>query len=171
MQIIWQATINECKSQEEVDILKQHLYIKRLPKSFDYLDESYSKIENKLARPIYNDNTRTTISTHHRKIIAQNKCDLMKLYINMAEAAVRGYRQYGEDEKQNLINRMIKDPSRQVYIERFIKAIEERQKHIRQHTQYQTQRRIHFFYRRSDDHRKHWHRRSSYRLNLYWDIL
>ncbi|CAF5219848.1 unnamed protein product, partial [Rotaria magnacalcarata] len=104
MQIIWQATINECKSQEEVDILKQHLYIKRLPKSFDYLDESYSKIENKLARPIYNDNTRTTMSARHRKIIAQNKCDLMKLYINMAEAAVRGYRQYGEDEKQNLIN-------------------------------------------------------------------
>ncbi|CAF1956582.1 unnamed protein product [Rotaria magnacalcarata] len=171
MQIIWQATINECKSQEEVDILKQHLYIKRLPKSFDYLDESYSKIENKLARPIYNDNTRTTMSARHRKIIAQNKCDLMKLYINMAEAAVRGYRQYGEDEKQNLINRMIKDPSRQVYIERFIKAIEERQKHIRQHTQYQTQRHIHFFYRRSDDHRTHWHRRSSYRLNLYWDIL
>ncbi|CAF4516883.1 unnamed protein product [Rotaria socialis] len=171
MQIIWQATINECKSQEEVDILKQHLYIKRLPKSFDYLDESFSKIENKLARPIYNDNTRTTISTHHRKIIAQNKFDLMKLYINMAEAAVRGYRQYGEDEKQNLINRMIKDPCRQVYIEQFIKAIEERQNHIRQHTQYQTQRRIHFFYRRSDDHRKHWHRRSSYRLNLYWDIL
>ncbi|CAF4789283.1 unnamed protein product [Rotaria socialis] len=52
---------------------------------------------------------------------------------------------------------MIKDPWRQVYIEQFIKAIEERQKHIRQHTQYQTQRRIHFFYRRSDDHRKHWH--------------
>ncbi|CAF4309957.1 unnamed protein product, partial [Rotaria sp. Silwood2] len=96
MQVIWQATINECKSQQNVDILKQHLFIKRIPKSLDYLDQSFSNVENKLSKPVYNDNIRTTISTRHKKIIAQNKCDLMTLYISMAEAAVRGYHQYGE---------------------------------------------------------------------------
>ncbi|CAF3280432.1 unnamed protein product, partial [Rotaria sp. Silwood2] len=65
-----------------------------------YLDQSFSNVEHKLARPIYNDNIRTTIAARHKKIIAQNKCDLMTLYISVAEVAVRGYRQYGENEKK-----------------------------------------------------------------------
>lgn len=170
MQIIWQATINESKSQEEVDILKQHIYIKRLPKSFDYLDQSFSKVNKKLARPVYNDNIRTSLLTNHQKIIAQNKCDLMRLYISMAEAAVQGYYQYGENEKQNLINRMKQNPRRKSFVEQLIKAIEDRQKYIRNHIQYLTRRRIHFFYRRSDDRRTKCNRRS-YHLNSYWNIL
>jgi hypothetical protein len=101
MQIIWQATIDEYKSQEEVDILKQHVYVKRIPKSLDYLDESLKKIEKKLTKSVYNNNIRTTISSRHKKIIAQNKCDMITLYISMAEAAVHGYHRYGEDEKKN----------------------------------------------------------------------
>lgn len=170
MQIIWQATINECKSQENVDILKQHLYIKRIPKSLDYLDQSYVKIKNKLAMPIFNQNTRTTILTRHQKIIAQNKCDLITLQISLNEAAVRGYYQYGQDEKKKLISRMKQDPDRQTVVEQFIQAIEQRQKHIRQYKQYLTQRRIRFFYHRSDDRRPRWNRRG-YRINQYWNIL
>ncbi|CAF3277738.1 unnamed protein product, partial [Rotaria sp. Silwood2] len=170
MQVIWQATINECKSQQNVDILKQHLFIKRIPKSLDYLDQSFSNVENKLSKPVYNDNIRTTISTRHKKIIAQNKCDLMTLYISMAETAVRGYYQYAENEKKKLVNRMKQDPLRQEFIDQFIQAIEQRQKHIRQYMEYLTKRRIHFFYYRSDDRRQKWYRRS-YHLNLYWDIL
>jgi hypothetical protein len=170
MQIIWQATVDEYKSQEEVDILKQHLYVKRIPKSLDYLDESLQKINKKLAKPIYNNNIRTTISSRHKKILAQNKCDMMTLYISMAETAVRGYHQYGEDEKKKLLDHMLQDPVRQSKAHQFIKAIEERQKHIRQHIEYLTKRRIHFFYHRSDDRRQKWNRRS-YQLNLYWDIL
>ncbi|CAF5124410.1 unnamed protein product, partial [Rotaria sp. Silwood1] len=67
MQIIWQATINECKSQQNVNILKQHLYMKRIPKSLDYLDQLFSNVEHTLARPIYNDNIRTTLTTRHKK--------------------------------------------------------------------------------------------------------
>ncbi|CAF4998278.1 unnamed protein product [Rotaria sp. Silwood1] len=170
MQIIWQATMNECKSQQNVDILKQHLYMKRIPKSLDYLDQSFSNVEHTLARPIYNDNIRTTFTTRHKKIIAQNKLDLMTLYISMSEAATRGYHQYGEDEKNKLIHRMNHDSLRQFFVEPFIQAIEHRQKHIRQYMQYATKRRLHFFYHRSDDRRQNWYRRS-YHLNLYWDIL
>ncbi|CAF2717860.1 unnamed protein product [Rotaria sp. Silwood2] len=113
---------------------------------------------------------RTTISTRHKKIIAQNKCNLRTLYISMAEAAVHGYHQYDENEKKKLVNRMKQDPLRQGFVEQFIQAIEQRQKHIRQYMEYLTKRRIHFFYHRSDDRRQKWYRRS-YHLNLYWDIL
>ena len=170
MQIIWQATINEYKSQEEVDILKQHLYVKRIPKSLGYLDESLWKIEKKLTKPVYNNNIRTKILSKHKKIIAQNKCDIMTLNISISEAAVRGYRQYSEDEKKKLLDRMLKDPLRQSKAYQFIEAIEERQKHIQQQIKYLTKRRIYFFYHRSDDHRQKWNR-WSYQLNLYWDIL
>ncbi|CAF4185657.1 unnamed protein product, partial [Rotaria sp. Silwood2] len=99
-----------------------------------------------------------------------NKSYLMPLYITLAEPAVRGYHQYGENEKKKLVNRMKQDPLRQEFIEQFIQAIEQRQKHIRQYMEYLTKRRIHFFYHRSDDRRHKWYRRS-YHLNLYWDIL
>ncbi|CAF0985688.1 unnamed protein product [Rotaria sordida] len=170
MQVIWQATINECNSQQNVDILKQHLYMKRIPKSLDYLDQSFSKVEHTLARPIYNNNIRTTLSTRYKKIIAQSKCDLMTLHISMSEAAVRGYYQFSEDEKNKLVNRMKQDPLRQESIESFIQAIEQRQKHIREHMQYLTKRRLHFFCHRSDDRRQKWNRRS-YHLDLNYDIL
>ncbi|CAF1684773.1 unnamed protein product [Rotaria sp. Silwood1] len=88
----------------------------------------------------------------------------------MAESATRGYHQYSEDEKNKLINRMNHDSLRQFFVEPFIQAIEQRQKHIRQYMQYATKRRLHFFYHRSDDRRQKWYRRS-YHLNLYWDIL
>ncbi|CAF5042455.1 unnamed protein product [Rotaria sp. Silwood1] len=170
MQIIWQATINECKSQQNVDILKQHLHMKRIPKSLDYLDQSFSNVEHTLARPIYNDNIRTTLTTRHKKIIAQNKLDLMTLYISMSEAATCGSHQYSEDEKNKLIHRMNQDSLRQFFVEPFIQAIEQRQKRIRQYMQYATKRRLHFFYHCSDDRRQKWYRRI-YHLNLYWDIL
>ncbi|CAF4352455.1 unnamed protein product [Rotaria sp. Silwood2] len=169
-QIIWQATINECKSQENVDVLKQQLYMKRISKSLQYLDQSLSKVEKTLARPIFNDNIRTTISSRHKKIIAQNKSDLMSLYISMTEASARGYHEYAENEKNKLINRMKQNLLRQNCTEQLIHAIEQRQKHIRQYMQYATKRRLHFFYHRSDDRRQKWYRRS-YHLNLYWDIL
>jgi hypothetical protein len=140
MQIIWQATIDEYKSQEQVDILKQHVYVKRIPKSLDYLDESLPNIEKKLTKPVYNNNIRTTISSRHQKIIAQNKSDMITLYIRMAEAAVRGYHQYGKDEKKKLLDRMLQDPLQQVKTHQFIKAIEERQKHIQQHIESLTKR-------------------------------
>jgi hypothetical protein len=65
---------------------------------------------------------------------------------------------------------MLQDSLRQHKAHQFIKAIEERQKHIQQHIEYLTKRRIHFFYHRSDDRRQKWNRRS-YHLNPYWDIL
>ncbi|CAF2717694.1 unnamed protein product [Rotaria sp. Silwood2] len=170
MQIIWQATNNEGKSQENVDILKQHLFLKRIPKSLNYLDESFSKVEHMLRRPIFDDNIRTTLSTRHKKIIAQNKCDLLKLYISMAEASVRGFHEYAEKEKKNLISRMQKNPHRHMVIEQLNSAIEQRQDHIRQCMEYLTQHRLRFFYHRSDDRRQKWYRRS-YHLNLHFDIL
>ena len=170
MQIIWRATKNECKSQEQVDILKQHLYLKRIPKSFDYLDQSFQKVEKKLRKLVYSNNVRATISFRHKKIIAQNKCDLITLHISMAEVAARGYHQYSEDEKKKLYEHMIKDPLRQSMANQFKEAIEKRQKHIRQDLQYLTKRRLTFFYQRSDDRPLKWYRRS-YHLNLNWDIL
>ena len=172
IQKIWRSTVHQYKSQATVDVLKLRLYKKRLPKSFDYLNRPLEQVERQLSKSIYKKyrNIQTTLLTRYKKIIAQNKCDLMKFHISMAEAAVRAYQQSSQDEKKKLFDRMINDSSRQAIVNSMKEAVEQRQKHIQQQIQYSTKRRLTFFYHRSDDRPSKWNRRS-FRLNPYWDIL
>ena len=172
IQKIWRPTVHQYKSQATAHILKLRLYKKRLPKSFDYFNQPLEQIERELSKSIYKHkrNIRTTLLTRYKKIIAQNKSDLMKFHISMAEAAVRAYQQSSDDEKNELFNRMMKDQSRQALVNPLKEAIEQRQKHIQQQIQYSTKRRLSFFYHRSDDRPMKWNRRS-FHLNPYWDIL
>ena len=74
------------KQKTHVAILKQRIYTKRLPTSFNLLDHSIDNIEKMLSQqPLLDENKRTTISNERTKMIAKYKYDMMALSIRTAE--------------------------------------------------------------------------------------
>jgi hypothetical protein len=102
--LIWQAAKDKLQAEEEVAILKQRIYTKRLPSSFGILDHSIDNIENMLKQPALNQDKRATLSFRRLKTIAQFKYDLMVLSITTAEETVRSHANTIADEKKKLID-------------------------------------------------------------------
>ncbi|CAF1617636.1 unnamed protein product [Didymodactylos carnosus] len=86
--IIWQATSDQTQAEEEVVVLKQRIYTKRLPPSFGVLDHSIDNIEQILTRPVLDQDKCAILSSRRLKTIAQFKYDLMVLAITTAEETV-----------------------------------------------------------------------------------
>ena len=94
--------MDQLQAEEEVAILKQRIYSKRLPHSFNILDHSIDNIEQMLTRPILDQDKRVTLSFHRLKTIAQFKYGMMKLTITTAEEIVRSHTKIVLDEKKKL---------------------------------------------------------------------
>ena len=101
---MWQATMAQLQADQEVATLKQRVYCKRLPPSYDILDHSIDNIEGMLTRPILDQDKRTTIASRRLKTIAQFKYDLMVLSIVTAEAIARSHGDIIADEKKKLLD-------------------------------------------------------------------
>ncbi|CAF1366556.1 unnamed protein product, partial [Rotaria sordida] len=102
--VIWQATKDKLQAEEEVAILKQRIYTKRLPASDAILDYSIDPIENMLKQPALNKDKRATLSFRRLKTIAQFKYDMMVLTIATAEETVRSHISIIANEKKKLID-------------------------------------------------------------------
>ncbi|CAF4202114.1 unnamed protein product [Rotaria sordida] len=102
--VIWQATKDKLQAEEEVAILKQRIYTKRLPASYAILDHSIDPIENMLKQPALNKDKRATLSFRRLKTIAQFKYDMMVLTIATAEETVRSHISIIANEKKKLID-------------------------------------------------------------------
>ncbi|CAF1391421.1 unnamed protein product [Rotaria sp. Silwood1] len=102
--IIWQATKDKLLADEQVAILKQRIYTKRLPPSFAVLDHSIDNMENMLKQPALNNDKRATLSYRRLKTIAQFKYDMMILTISTAEETVRSHANIIANEKKKLID-------------------------------------------------------------------
>ncbi len=102
--IIWQAVKDKLQAEEDVAILKQRIYTKRLPSSFGILDHSIDNIENMLKQPALHQDKRATLSYRRLKTIAQFKYDMMVLAITTVEETVRSYTSIIANEKKKLID-------------------------------------------------------------------
>ncbi|CAF4123568.1 unnamed protein product, partial [Rotaria sordida] len=102
--IIWQATKDKLQVEEQVAVLKQRIYTKRLPASFAILDHSIDNMENMLKQPALNQDKRATLSFRRLKTIAQFKYDMMVLAITTTEETVRCHASIIADEKKKLID-------------------------------------------------------------------
>ncbi|CAF1577846.1 unnamed protein product [Adineta steineri] len=102
--IIWQAVKDKLQAEEDVAILKQRIYAKRLPSSFSILDHSIDQMENMLKQPAINQDKRATLSFRRLKTIAQFKYDIMVLTISTAEETVRSHTNIIANEKKKLID-------------------------------------------------------------------
>jgi hypothetical protein len=94
--------VDKHRAEEHVAILKQRLYTKRLPTSFNILDHSIDQIEKMLIQPAFHADQRATLSSRRLKTIAQFKYDLISLEITTAEELTRSYTEIIVNEKQKL---------------------------------------------------------------------
>jgi hypothetical protein len=125
--------------------LKQRIYSKRLPPSFNLLDHSIDNIEKLLARSTLDQNKRTTLFNERLKMIAKYKYDMMTLTIRTAEEIVRHHIEIILDEKKKLAssaNDQVRLPKPLVMI---LNTIAERQSNIIKRAQLITKQKLSFF--------------------------
>ena len=136
------------KQQAEgyVAILKQRIYTKRLPASFNLLDHSIDNTEQLLGQPVLDQDKRATLSSRRLKTIAQLKYDLMVLEITTSEELVRSHADVIANEKKKLINPTGTPPAPlPKSLVAVLNAIAARQSNITQRAQLITKHRISFF--------------------------
>ena len=92
------------QAEDQLAILKQRIYTKRLPSSFAILDHSIDNMENMLKQPALHRDKRATLAYRRLKTIAQFKYDMMVLTITTAEETVRSHTSIIADEKKKLID-------------------------------------------------------------------
>jgi len=103
--LIWQATIEKQRSEEQMAILKQRIYTKRLPPSFNLLDHSIDHIEQLLSQQsILNKNKCITLLDERSKMIAKYKLDLMTLTIRTIKELIQSHTNIIVNEKKKLID-------------------------------------------------------------------
>jgi len=129
-----------------VAILKQRIYSKRLPPSFNLLDHSIDNIEKMLSQQtILDQHKRATFSNEHLKMIAKYKYDIMTLTIRIAEEIVQRHTEIIVNEKKKLIDHTDKQVSLPKTLISIINAISKRQSNIIQRAQIITKQKISFF--------------------------
>ncbi|CAF5167749.1 unnamed protein product, partial [Rotaria magnacalcarata] len=101
--IIWQAAQSKLHAEEQLAILKQRIYTKRLPSSFNILDHSIDNVEHLLKQSIINRDKSATLSFRRLKTIAQFKYDIMTLEMTTVEEIIRSHVNIIADEKKKLI--------------------------------------------------------------------
>ncbi|CAF5006920.1 unnamed protein product, partial [Rotaria socialis] len=102
--IIWQAAQSKLHAEEQLAILKQRIYTKRLPSSLNILDHSIDNVEHLLKQSIINRDKSATLSFRRLKTIAQFKYDIMTLEMTTVEEIIRSHVNIIADEKRKLID-------------------------------------------------------------------
>ena len=129
--MIWQGTADQCKAEEEVAILRQRVFLKRLPQSLDTLiDHTVEPLRTMLYRAGLDKDRRATLASHCSKTITQYKFDLMALTIAAAEDTARAHTQAILDAKKELLSLVEGDPS-QSFTQELLEAIEARQENMK----------------------------------------
>ena len=144
--MIWQTTTDKQQTEEHVAILKQRIYSKRLPPSFNLLDHSIDNIEKMLSQqPILDKNKYTTLLNERSKMIAKYKSDMMTLTIRTAEELIRSHTNIIVNEKKKLTNTANGQIPLPKSIVNILNAIAARQSNIINRGQIVTKQKISFF--------------------------
>ena len=98
--LIWQAIINKQQQEEHLAVMKQRIYVKRLPSAFHILDSSIDHIEKLLAQSALYPDERATFSSQGEKFVAQYKYNMMELTLRTTEAIIRRHEQIIVTQKE-----------------------------------------------------------------------
>ncbi len=134
--------MDKLKAEEHVAILKQRVYTKRLPVSFDLLDRDIGKTEKLLAEKGLDADKRSALADRRQKAIAHFKYELMSIQIATAEELVRSHATVIVNEKNKLAGGQVPLPKPLVAI---LNAIAARQRNIIQRAQSMTKHKLSFF--------------------------
>jgi hypothetical protein len=144
--VIWQATVDKQKNEEYVAILKQRIYTKRLPSSFNLLDHSIDdNTEKMLKNPLLNEDKRATLSSQREKIISRFKYDMMAIKINTAEEMIRSHVNIIVNEKTKLTDTARGQAPLPKLLVNILNSIAARQSNISKRGQLITKYKLSFF--------------------------
>ena len=130
------------QAKEHVAILKQRIYAKRLPASFDLLDRDIGKTEKLLAEKGLDADKRSALTDRRQKAIAHFKYELMSIQIATAEELVRSHAAVIANEKNTLAGGQVPLPKPLVAI---LNGIAARQRNIIERAQSMTKHKLSFF--------------------------
>ena len=92
--MIWDATANELQTKEYEAILRQRIYLRRLPSELDQIiNRSVDPIQLLLANSTLNKDRRAGLISSCSKTITQYKFDLMTLNLDIIQNILEGHRQ------------------------------------------------------------------------------
>ena len=140
--MILKATMDKLKAEEYIAIMKQRIYTKRLPASFNLLDHGIDNTEKMLAQAALDADKRSTLSDRRQKVIAHFKYELMLIQIATAEELVRSHATVIVNEKNKLAGGQVPLPKPLVAV---LNAIAARQRNIIERAQSMTKHKLSFF--------------------------
>ena len=122
---IWQTTDDELKMKDQLEILRQRIYLKRLPPKTDHMvDQLLDDQSASLSNPFLDKDQRASFVTRCSKAVIRCKFNLMVIQIDEFEAGIRGHQAKLIILQKELAELKKKKPN--VNMDALIKAIEER---------------------------------------------
>jgi hypothetical protein len=136
---IWQATADELRTREQLEILRQRIFLKRLPTKADKMvNELLDDNQTTLSNPFLDQKQRASFASRCSKTIIQCKFNLMIVQIDEFETMIRHHHLTLTNLQDKLSKLNKENPS--IYTNFFMDSIEERRQamierfiRIRQH--------------------------------------
>ena len=121
---IWQTTAKQLKVKESEEILRQRIYLRRLPRPIDLcINQTVNPIETLLGDPCLYKDRRACLISECSKTMTQYKFDLMTIQLNVLQTIQSAHQQSISDMHRELVNMSADDTLR--------KAIEHRENTMR----------------------------------------
>ncbi|CAF3175900.1 unnamed protein product, partial [Rotaria sp. Silwood2] len=100
----WQIVVNVQRTKEQLDTLRQRIFLQRLPRRMDkMIDLFIDYIQPMLSSSVLNKDRRAGLTSSYSKIITRYKFDLMSLNMNTLENIERGHQQLLIDFKKKIL--------------------------------------------------------------------
>ncbi|CAF3969226.1 unnamed protein product [Rotaria sordida] len=100
----WQIVANELRTKEQIEILRQRIFLRRLPNHIDkMIDCSMDHIQPMLSNSVLDKDRRAGLISNYSKTITQYKFDLISLNLNTMENIRRGHQQLLIDFEEKIL--------------------------------------------------------------------
>ncbi|CAF5026604.1 unnamed protein product, partial [Rotaria sp. Silwood1] len=91
---IWQTTANILKTQEQEEILRKRIFLRRLPSAYDkIINQSLDYVKPMLSNKVLDKDRRASLVSNYSKTITQYKFDFMTLTLDTIQNVIRGHQQ------------------------------------------------------------------------------
>ncbi|CAF5038937.1 unnamed protein product [Rotaria sp. Silwood1] len=135
---IWQTTANILKTQEQEEILRKRIFIRRLPSAYDkIINQPLDYVKPMLSNKVLDKDRRASLVSNYSKTITQYKFDFMTLTLDTIQNVIRGH-------QQRLVKLQNKLP--QCCNQMLIEAIENRRQAMEKRHELYLKHKLHSFF-------------------------
>ncbi|CAF5054679.1 unnamed protein product [Rotaria sp. Silwood1] len=135
---IWQTTANILKTEEQEEILRKRIFLRRLPSAYDkIINQSLDYVKPMLSNKVIDKDRRASLVSNYSKTITQYKFDFMTLTLDTIQNVIRGH-------QQRLVKLQNKLP--QCCNQMLIEAIENRRQAMEKRHELYLKHKLHSFF-------------------------